>query len=201
MMIVINSLPACDRAHHAIAHAATAAETPAAENLVAVLEVVDHVEDGIVVVDLDNLAVGKDQRHALEEAVPFFGSPEIVEHQEAAAEQGIAKLGGHIGGELPVAHFAGAHPWPVEDIVAVFEVDGLFDGAGMHAGESPHGLREMAVGARIILGPTGETLAPIAAATAPAAAPAGSGGKSVGMGRIHQAGQNPFGGVLVNRGE
>ena len=42
---------------------------------------------------------------------------------------------------------------PVEDIVAVFQIDHLLDGTGIHAGQAADGFQEMAIGARIILGP------------------------------------------------
>ena len=51
----------------------------------------------------------------------------------------------------------------------------------------------MAVGAGIILGPERETLAPVAVEAAGVAV--------VGAGRIHQAGEGPFGGLVPVRGD
>ena len=49
------------------------------------------MENGVGVFDLHDRAVGKHFLHALLEAVPFRGAPEIVEHQKSAIEQVIAQ--------------------------------------------------------------------------------------------------------------
>ena len=46
------------------------------------------------------------------------GAPEIVEHEEAAAQQILAERLGLGVGQFPVAHFAGCKPGPIVDIVA-----------------------------------------------------------------------------------
>ena len=87
--------------------------------------------------------------------------------------QELAQVLGLLVGQVPVAHLDGIQKGPVVGLVVV-EVDGLLDAARVDAGEAPHGLRKVAVGAGIIGGPTGVALAPIAAAEAAPAETAAS---------------------------
>ena len=56
---------------------------------------------------------------------------EVVDHQEAAAQQVLAQLRGLRVGQVPLTDFDGIEPRPIEDVVAVVEVDGLLDRAGV----------------------------------------------------------------------
>jgi hypothetical protein len=126
--------------------------------------------------------------HAGHEHFPFVAAPKIVGHEEAAAQEVIAHLGGLRVGEIP---FAGTHrvePGPIEHVVALVEVHGLLHRTRVNPRETPHGLKKMAIGAWIILGPTGVSLGPIFSGAIEA---------GVGRGRIHQAGEDEFGFLLV----
>ena len=57
-------------------------------------------------------------------------------------------------------------PGPVVDIVAVVGVYGLLDGARVDPGEAAEGRGEVAIGARVVGGPTGAALRPIEIAVA-----------------------------------
>jgi hypothetical protein len=92
----------------------------------------------------------------------------------------------------PFADLDGVEPGPIVGIAFV-EVDGLFDGAHVDAGEAAKGLGEVAVGAGVILGPEREALAPVAVEAAGVAV--------VGTGGIHEAGEGIFGGLVpIGRG-
>ena len=135
-----------------------------AGDLIAVSQIVDRMEDRIVVRDIDDGAVGKHAVHAFHEDLPLVFAPEIVAHEEAAAQK-ISRICLRLCvGETPLAHLHGVEPGPVVDIVAVVQIHGLLDGAHVDAGEAAHGFREMAVGARIILRPHGIAFAPVPAA-------------------------------------
>jgi hypothetical protein len=83
----------------------------------------------------------------------------------------------------------GVEPGPVVYVVAIIQVDGLFDGADAEAGEAFDGLDEVAIGAGVVVGPTEVALGPIAAVGA-----AGSPAPPVaGRRRIHEARKNPLG--------
>ena len=77
---------------------------------------------------------------------------DVIGHEESAALNVFAQLGALFRSQSPLAYLNGVDPRPVEHVVVV-ETDNLFGGANVDAGEAPHGLRQMAVGARIILGP------------------------------------------------
>src|SRR5438034_21996 len=99
-----------------------------------------------------------------------------------------------------MADLDSVEPRPVVDVVAVVRVNRLLDGAHVDAGEAPESGGEMAVGARIIGGPTGTPLGPIVfaeAAVAAAVAPA----MYAGHWRVHQPGEGPLGFFLVIRGK
>ena len=76
----------------------------------------------------------------------------------------------------------------VKDFVAVVGIDGLFDAAHIDAGEPANGDGKGTVAARVIDGPVGTAVEPVAAAATEAAA-----------GGIHQAAQDELGRVAVVR--
>ena len=77
------------------------------------------MKDGAAVFDVHNGPVGKHAVHAGDEDIPLIGAVEIVAHEEAAAQQEIAQLGGLRVGQIPVPHFDAVEPGPVVDFVAV----------------------------------------------------------------------------------
>ena len=130
--------------------------------------------------------------HAGHEDAPFAAAPEIVGHEEAAAQKIIAQLCSLGVGQIP---FAGTHriePRPVVDIVAVVKVHGLLHRTRVNAREPADRLKKMTVRARIILGPTGHALRPILSRAIEA---------GIGSRRIHQAGESELGLFLIVRGE
>ena len=197
--VVIDAAPAGDGAA-VFGHAAGAEELRAGD-LIAAVEIVDGVEDGVGVLKFHDLAVGEDAVEALGEDVPLLIAVEIVAHEEAAAEEEFAEEGGLGIGEIPVADFDAVEPGPVV-LEAFVEIDGLFDGAGVDAGEAAEGLGEVAVAAGIVHGPidAAAALGPIAgaaeAATAEASAAAATTEGIGGVG-VHEAGEGPLGLFLI----
>src|SRR5208283_2877984 len=102
--------------------------------------------------------------HTVEKVFPLRFAPEIVTHEEAAAQKIFAELLHLIVGQTPLAHLHRIEPRVVEGVVAIVEVDRLFDGTNVQPGEAPYGFRKMPVCAGIILRPDGEAFAPVAAA-------------------------------------
>jgi hypothetical protein len=107
-------------------------------------------------------------------------------------QQVFAHLLGLGVGEAPFANLDGVEPGPIVGIAFV-EVDGLLHGAHLDAGQAAESLGEVAVGAGVILGPEREALAPVAVESAGVAI--------VGTGRVHQAGEGPFGGLVPILGD
>src|SRR5260370_1129284 len=95
------------------------------------------------------------------------------------SEELVAKFFALGLGEAPLAYLNGVEPGPVVDFVAVVEVDGLLDGAGVDASEAADGCGEGAVGAGVVLGPEGEAFLPWALEARVEAVE--------GTGRVHEA--------------
>ena len=91
-LVVVDAAPGARVAVLLVCHAAVQATL--AGDLVAVIEIVEDVEDLVAVVDIDDLAVGKDALHAGHEDLPLEGAVEVVAHEEAAAEQVLAQAFG-----------------------------------------------------------------------------------------------------------
>ena len=87
-----------------------AADVLRAGHLVAVVQIVDGVEDRVVVGNVDDLPVREDLLHGLDEDIPFVGAVEVVAHEEAAAQQVLAELGDLLLGQFPVADFDRVEP-------------------------------------------------------------------------------------------
>src|SRR6202167_4907466 len=162
-----------------------------AGHLVAFIEIVDGVKDGFLIVDFADRAIGENALDAPLEHLPLEGAVEIVGHEEAAAQPVFAHFLCLDVVEAPFADLDGIEPGPIVG-VAVVEVDGLFDGADLDAGQAAERLGEGAVGARVILGPQRGDFAPVAIEAAGIAV--------VGAGRIHEAGEGPFAGLVPVRG-
>src|SRR5262249_21353178 len=141
-----------------------------AGHLVAIVQVIQRMENGIGILDLDDGPVGEYASHAGDEDVPLGGAVEIVAHEKAAAEKIFAERLGLLVGEIPMPDFDAVEPWPVVDIAFV-EVDRLLGGADMQAGEAANGPREVAVGTGVVDGPVGGAVGPVhVGAVAPHAA-------------------------------
>ena len=113
-----------------------------------------------VLSSLDDGPVGKDALHALFKDRPLAVAVEVIDHEEAAAEQMFAKELRLCVVPLPVSDLDGIEPGPVV-VVAILDIDRLLDGADVDAGEAAHGGGEVAVGAGVIGGPAGVALAPV----------------------------------------
>ena len=98
-------------------------------------------------------------------------------------------------GQLPVAHLAGAQPGPVVDVVAIVEIDGLFDGAHRDARQAAQ-RRAQDAGRRA--DSPGSSWCRLRASRSRAIAVIAAEAR-VGMLRIHQTGEDPFGLVLPVR--
>ena len=111
---------------------------------------------------------------------PFARAVEIVDHEEAAAQQVLAQLRRLRVGQVPLTDFDGVEPRPIEDVVAVLEIDGLLDRAGVDDAQAADQRRDVAIAARVIDGPA-------RAAELPLTAPAER--------RIHETREHPLGGL------
>src|ERR1051326_727750 len=96
-----------------------------AGDLEAIVQIEDGMEDGVLVIDLDDRPVGKDVPDALLEHLPFVVAVEIVGHEESAAQKVIAYLFSLLLGESPLADLHGVEPGPVVDVVALVEIPRL----------------------------------------------------------------------------
>src|SRR5690606_13125307 len=124
------------------------------------------IEYRVVAIEVHDGTVGKDLAHAGSEARPGTRVEEAVAEQEAATQQVVAQLGGHLVTEIPVSCQARHEEGPVEHIVAVVEVDGLFHGTGVDGAEAAQQGNEGTVTFRIIDSPTRAPQLPVAPAHA-----------------------------------
>ena len=155
------------------------------------------MEDGVAILNFDDLPVRENDRHAVHETVPLTRTPKIVHHQKAAAQQVFANFQGLGFSKLPVAHFAHHHPRPVVEVATIIRIYGLLHGPGMDAGEAAHGHGKITVRARVILRPAGAALAPVTIA----AEAEGFGKPALGVGRVHEASLDPLGFLLIIGGQ
>ena len=65
---------------------------------------------------------------------PLVFTPEIVAHEEPAAQNEVAQLGGLRVGEVPLAYLDGVKEGKVVDVIVVVEIHRLLDGARVDAG-------------------------------------------------------------------
>src|SRR5262249_55634041 len=122
-------------------------------HLIAIIEVVDRVEDLILVVDIDDLPVRKDLAQGLGEDLPFVAAVEVVTHEESAAQQELPEARDLRGRQFPVPDLDRIEPRIIEAVLVLVEVNGLLYGAGVDASQTANSLRQVAVGARIVNGP------------------------------------------------
>ena len=149
------------------------------------------MKDLVGIFDVADRIFRKRFLNAALEFEPFILPVKIVRHEEAAAQAVFAEQLSLCIGESPLADLDGVEPRPIVG-VAFLEVHWLFHAACVYAGQAAHGLREMAVGAGIILGPERDALMPFG--VAPAITIERSGGK-------HEAGENELGALLPVRRE
>src|SRR5450631_2567887 len=74
-----------------------------ARNLETIIQVIYDVEDGVFVIKIDDISVGKDLFDAGGEVIPLDGAVKVVDHEEAAAEQEFTELFRLLIGQVPVA--------------------------------------------------------------------------------------------------
>src|ERR1017187_10209968 len=198
-VVVVDAAPVCGAAIALVLFVNSAAlQVLRAGDLIAVVEIEDGGEDGVLIGDVHNGAIGEHLLHAVDENFPLVGGVEIVAHEESAAHEEFAEFDDLGVGELPVAHLDGVQPGVIEHVIVFQEIDGLFDAARVNAGEAADGGGKVPVGTGIVDGPVGVAFAPIEAAfvlALPVQADRGSG--------IHQAGEGPFAGLvpIVGNGE
>ena len=83
----------------------------------------------VVVRQVDDLAIRENLFHAGFEDLPLVVAPEIVAHEESAAQQEIAHAGGLRIGQFPVTRLDRVQPRPVVDVVFVVQIHRLLDRA------------------------------------------------------------------------
>src|SRR4051794_38567874 len=107
------------------------------------------MENLVPVVEIHHLAAGEDLADTLHEDVPLDGAVEIVDHQEASAQEVLAEFPGEIITQVPVPDFHSVEPGPVE-LFTILQVDRLFDAAGVYTREAAQGEHQVAVAARVV---------------------------------------------------
>jgi hypothetical protein len=134
MMLVIHAAPVRLVAVVFVSPAGT--DILLAGYLIAVVQIVDRMEDGVVVGDVHHFTVGKDTRHAGHEDFPLLGAVEVIAHEEATAVQILAESLHLRVGQVPMAHFHRIKPGPVV-LVAQIEIDGLLHGTRVNPRQAP----------------------------------------------------------------
>ena len=111
------------------------------------------MEDRIAVLDLDDGPVREDRcmlaMNTAHSRVPWKSS----HMKKPPRSQEIAELLRLCIGQVPVSDLDAVEKRPVVHVVAVVEVDRLFDGPRLDAREPAERLREVPVGAGIVDGP------------------------------------------------
>src|SRR5271155_5119821 len=152
-----------------------------------VVKIVDGVKNRVLVIDVDNRAIGEHAVHRFLKHAPFGGSVKIVGHEKSAVQTVVAELGGLRIGDAPFAYLHGVEPGPVEHFIAIVEVDDLLDGAYMHTRQAANRQGKKPVGGGEILAPEGYSGVPVGVAAGVAVVPSW---------RIHHAGEGEFGLLL-----
>src|SRR5581483_5889310 len=163
---------------------------PLAGHLITIIQIVDSMKDRIVIGNFNDSAVGKNPFHALVENTPVDSSPEVIAHEETAAQQVLAYSLGLGIRQIPLAHEHRIKPGIVEDVVFVLNIDRLFYRSHLESRPAPHSLKKMPVRARIIVRPTRVSCSPIPTCVTET---------RIGNGRIHQARKDPLGLLVVVR--
>src|SRR5581483_7178153 len=162
-------------------------------NLIPVVQIVDRMENRIAVRKVHNRPVRKNSLHGFQKNFPLYRAVEVIAHEEPAALQIIPHLLDLGIGELPVSDLDRVQPRIVEHVVFVIQVHGLLDRTNMNPRQSAQCDRNVAIGGRVIRGPTRPAMLPISAPK-PTKAPVQ---ERTGVRRIHQPREDPFGRHLV----
>src|SRR5260370_14521955 len=141
--VVVDSLPVSDVAILFVA----CVQVFGAGDLEAIIEIENGMEDCVVVWNVDEVAFWEDHLHGLFEVGLFLGAVAVVGHEEASTEKVVAELSGLGLGESPLADLHGLDPGPVVEFIAVVDVDGLLDRAGVDAAYAAAGVGHGAVSA------------------------------------------------------
>src|SRR5882757_2174130 len=179
--IVVDTLPAGNPSVFLI----TRVQVFGSGDAVSIVQIKDGVEDWVVVRNIHDWALWKDHLHGLFEISLLLGPMEIVGHEKPAPEQIVPKLFRLGLGQTPLPNLNGVKPGPVVNLIAIVQVDGLFNRPCIDPGQTPDRLREGTIRARIILGPKRKPLAPVTIKSALVAVER--------AGWVHQAGKNPLG--------
>ena len=88
--------------------------------------------------------VGQNAGHGVTEEFPLLGAPEVVDDEEAAAQQIFAEAGGLGIGEVPPAGLGGVDPGVIEEVlIGEAQMAGV---AGVEAGEALDAEGEVVIG-------------------------------------------------------
>ena len=161
----------------------TLIESRGAGDLDLLIEIIKHVEDGVLIIDLDNLTVRKNAAHTGHKIIPFHLSVKVIDHEKAAAQKVVAQFLALRVGEIPAPDFDRIEPWPVVDIVTLVEINYLLGRTGVNATEPAHALHKLPVGFGEVGAPTGSA--------APSTTPVSAG--------VSQPAEGPFG-LLIGVG-
>src|SRR5262245_24235469 len=107
-MVIVNAAPLSRAFVALISHAG--GKIARTRHLPALGEIVDGMEDRIGRVDIDDGTIRKHAFHRGVEDLPLILAPEIVAHEEAAAEQILAQFRGLRVGKIPVTYLNGIEP-------------------------------------------------------------------------------------------
>ncbi len=143
----------------------------------------------IAVSDFDDRPAGQQLGHIALKIVPILFAPEIIAQEESAARQVIANLGQLGFVHVPLIRPGAIEEWPIVDIVAIVGAHRLFHAAHLEASEAAKRESEMAVRARIIVGPGAAALPPVKAVEESEDAPVAL--------RVHHSGEDELGFILV----
>src|SRR6185503_17543533 len=142
--------------------------TAAAGNLRALIQVVEHVQQGVFLTELLDGLVGEHALHRVDEDVPFAFAPEVVDHEEAAAVEILAQDLRFALVEQPLSDLDGIEPRVVEhalvdelDQAAAIAVD--VDFPDVDAGEAANALHDVKLGVGVVRRPRAAAAAIVAA--------------------------------------
>jgi hypothetical protein len=159
-LIVVDAAPVRSPAA-IVAVLASVPQVVPTHNLKPISQVIDRMKDLIVIRDVFDRTVGENEFHGIFEYLPFNVSMVVVREKETSPKQVFAHFLALFGRETPFAHLDRVEPGKVEFLILV-EVDRLLGRTDMNAGQTPHGLRKMAVGTRVVLRPQGHAQPEIA---------------------------------------
>ena len=136
--------------HRSVVHAGM--DGPLSRDLVALVQIVDRMEDGIRIRNLNDRPIRENTLDALREDFPVR-VPQKSSHIRKPPRSKYSRRASPGVGQIPFTYEDGIEPRIVINIVAVVQVDRLFNGTNLKAKQSPDGQQEVPVGSRVIIGP------------------------------------------------